>query len=288
MNNNNNNNNKTISTLLSDIHDLLSNGKEELDESNLENFLNTIKSDMIRLLTPSEGERKRLRLSAIGREDRKLWYEVNDKNIRKESSSNKMRFFYGHLLEALLLYFAREAGHKVDKQQEEVNLEGIKGHIDAVIDGVLVDVKSASDFSFRKFSHRTLFKGDDPFGYIGQISAYMEALNLEEGAFFAINKNSGELALLHIDDLMTINASERVKHLKKVVNSDNRPERCYEPEEYGVAGNMIVKKNCMYCNYKEDCWSDANDGEGLRTFRYANGFKYFTKVVSEPKVEEIL
>ena len=57
----------------------------------------------------------------------------------------------------------------------------------------MVDVKSASDFSFRKFSHRTLFKGDDPFGYIGQISAYMEALNFEEGAFFAINKNSGEL-----------------------------------------------------------------------------------------------
>ena len=282
------NKNKNINTLLSDIDTLLLDGKKELDKDNLDSFLTTIKEDMERLLTPSEGERKRLRLSAIGREDRKLWYEVRDKKIRKESSSNKMRFFYGHLLEAVLLYFAKEAGHNVEKQQAEVVLEGITGHIDAVIDGVLVDVKSASDFSFKKFSKGTLFQGDDPFGYIGQISAYMEALDIEEGAFFAINKNSGELALLRIDELMTIKASERVRYLKKLVKSKEIPERCYDPEEYGVSGNMVVKKNCMYCNYKEECWSDANDGDGLRVFQYSNGLKYFTTVALEPKVEEIL
>ena len=116
----------------------------------------------------------------------------------------------------------------------------------------------------------------------------MEALDIEEGAFFAINKNSGELALLSIDELMTIKASERVRYLKKLVKSKEIPERCYDPEEYGVSGNMVVKKNCMYCNYKEECWSDANDGDGLRVFQYSNGLKYFTTVALEPKVEEIL
>jgi hypothetical protein len=43
----------------------------------------------------------------------------------------------------------------------------------------------------------------------------------------------------------------------------------------------------VYCNYKNDCWSDSNEGNGLRIFKYSNGLKYFTKVVSEPRVEEI-
>ena len=69
---------KTVHTLVQDIQDLILNGKEELDQDNLEDFLSIMREEMERLLSPYEGERKKLRLSAIGRTDRKLWYEVND------------------------------------------------------------------------------------------------------------------------------------------------------------------------------------------------------------------
>jgi hypothetical protein len=198
-----------------------------------------------------------------------------------------MRFFYGHLLEALLLYLVTESGHKVEDRQKEVELEGVKGHIDAVIDGALVDVKSASDYGFKKFKQNTL-ENNDPFGYIYQISAYMEALDLDEGGFLAINKNNGEICMMQVDELMLINASDRVKHLKKMVKNKNIPERCFDPIPDGNSGNMILVKDCVFCDYKSKCWQNTNNGEGLRVFRYANGYRYFTKVVKEPNVEEVL
>jgi CRISPR/Cas system-associated exonuclease Cas4 (RecB family) len=198
-----------------------------------------------------------------------------------------MRFFYGHILEAILLYLCKEAGHKVKDRQLEVELEGVKGHIDAVIDGALVDVKSASDYSFKKFKSGSL-ENNDPFGYIAQISGYMEALDLEEGGFLTINKNSGEICFMEMDELMRINASDRVKHLKKVVNSKKIPERCFSPVPDGQSGNRILSKDCVFCDYKEKCWQDANEGVGLRIFRYSNGYRYFTHIVKEPNVEEVL
>ena len=34
--------------------------------------------------------------------------------------------------------------------------------------------------------------------------------------------------------------------------------------------------------------SDSNKGMGLRTFKYSNGYRYFTHVEKEPQVEELL
>ena len=201
---------KKISTLVDDILNLIDIGVEDISKTNLKNFLDTLKEETVRFLEPSEGERKRLRLSAVGRHNRQLWFEINDPIKRKEGPQLRMRFFYGHILEALLLFLAKEAGHDVKHQQKEVILEGVKGHIDAVIDGVLVDVKSASDYGFKKFQNGGVFNSD-PFGYIGQISSYMEAMDIEEGAFFVINKNNGNITLMMMDELSTINAAKRVR-----------------------------------------------------------------------------
>ena len=39
----------------------------------------------------------------------------------------------------------------------------------------------------------------------------------------------------------------------------------------GESGNRKLAIGCMYCDYKVDCWKDANDGKGLRKFDYKNG-----------------
>ena len=279
-------NKKNIRTLIHDIYTLIDAGKKKPDKANVEDFLNVLKEEVLRFLDPVDRDRRTLRLSAVGKQYRKLWFEVNDPKKEEIEPRLKLLFFYGHIIEALLLFLAQEAGHKVVDRQKEVKLEGVTGHIDAIIDGVLVDVKSASDYGFKKFNEGTLLN-DDPFGYIGQMSAYMEALNLKEGAFFAFNKNNAKLTLLEIDELRTINASERIQHLKKIIKSKKMPERCYSSLPFGKKGNRILDKNCVFCDYKQECWKGANDGEGLRAFKYAQYLRFFTKVVVKPDVEEV-
>ena len=228
-----------------------------------------------------------LRLSAIGKPDRQLWYDSKSKDKEKQfSSPTRIKFLYGHILESLLLAFAKLAGHSVSEEQKEVTVDNITGHQDCRIDGVLVDVKSASATSFKKFAYGTLTE-DDPFGYIAQISAYAEANGDKEAAFFAIDKQSGSLALLKLHEMEMINAEDRIKHLKKVVVQSTEPERCYSDVPDGTSGNYKLSIGCVYCSHKKTCWSDANQGKGLRGFKYAKGVRYLTQVKRLPDVQEV-
>lgn len=278
---------KTIHTLIPDIKNLISEGKTDIDEDNIDIFLKAITNDLKNFLDPKEKSRSGyLRMSSIGREDRKIWYDVHNKTQVKHSPELLLKFFYGNIVEALMLFLAAESGHKVTNQQEEVKIEGITGHIDAMIDGAVVDVKSASTRAFRKFKTKTLL-GNDPFGYIGQISGYMDAKNVLEGGFLAFDKSTGDITFMMVDELTKINATDRIKHLKEIISLDSPPDHCYEPVPLGVQGNYTLSISCSYCDYKNICWKDANNGSGLRVFQYSNGLKYFTNVEIEPKVEEI-
>ena len=278
---------KTIHTLIPDIKNLISEGKTDIDEDNIDIFLKAITNDLKNFLDPKEKSRSGyLRMSSIGREDRKIWYDVHNKTQVKHSPELLLKFFYGNIVEAFMLFLAAESGHKVTNQQEEVKIEGITGHIDAMIDGAVVDVKSASTRAFRKFKTKTLL-GNDPFGYIGQISGYMDAKNVLEGGFLAFDKSTGDITFMMVDELTKINATDRIKHLKEIISLDSPPDHCYEPVPLGVQGNYTLSISCSYCDYKNICWKDANNGSGLRVFQYSNGLKYFTNVEIEPKVEEI-
>ena len=179
------------------------------------------------------------------------------------------------------------AGHDVKDQQKEVSVGGVVGHQDCVIDGVLVDVKSASSSSFRKFKQNKLTE-DDPFGYIAQISAYAQANNLKEAAFLAIDKSTGELTLAPVHSMEFINAEARIKHLKGLVDSDVIPDRCYDPIPDGKSGNSKLPVGCVFCSHKRECWADANAGRGIRVFKYAQGKRYLVQVSKEPDVPEVM
>ena len=148
---------KTIHTLIPDIKNLISEGKTDIDEDNIDIFLKAITNDLKNFLDPKEKSRSGyLRMSSIGREDRKIWYDVHNKTQVKHPPELLLKFFYGNIVEAFMLFLAAESGHKVTNQQEEVKIEGITGHIDAMMDGAVVDVKSASTRAFRKFKTKTL------------------------------------------------------------------------------------------------------------------------------------
>jgi hypothetical protein len=281
---------KTIDTLVKDIQGLFGEEPHECDPERVKELgLALGEKISARLAEDRRSQPGTLRMSNLGKPDRQLWYEVHRRDIgEKLTPSTKIKFLFGDILELLLLFLAKEAGHEVTHEQEKVEVDGIYGSCDAVIDGVLVDTKSASKFSFEKFRKGEL-KYDDPFGYYEQLAGYSEGLGGLPGAWLVIGKELGHLTLLEApkEDLSAIDIRTRIGHLKQVVSSEDMPERCYEPQEMGVSGNLKLGKNCSYCPFKQDCWKDANGGLGLRTFSYSGGPVHLVHVEKEPNVPEI-
>jgi hypothetical protein len=278
---------KDLKNIPTDVYGLLENGKEASDE-NLEITLNNIRELLVtRLQAPLQEREPYLRMSAIGKPQRQVWYELNSAPSEKFDGKTLLKFLYGDLIEELLLFLVREAGYEVTDQQKEVELNGVVGHMDAKINGTVVDVKSASAYAFKKFNEGTL-RESDTFGYYGQLAGYTAAEGGGDGAFLAMDKQSGGLALLSVssDELDFEQPSVMIDNHRQALESDTPPPRCYDPEPMGKKGNMKLGINCSYCKFKEHCWQDANNGKGLRTFFYANGPVFLTEVKDLPRVPE--
>tara|TARA_A200000159_G_scaffold85758_2_gene79313 strand:+ start:162 stop:1019 length:858 start_codon:yes stop_codon:yes gene_type:complete len=281
---------KTLDTLIQDIYSTLEKGVD-VSQPSVQEALDEVGS-LVREATETvlrEGERtgaSNLRLSQIGKPDRQIWYGVQGEDGEPLNGQTRIKFLMGHVLEALLICLTKVSGHTVEEAQDTVEVEGVLGHQDCVIDGVLTDIKSASAFGFKKFKENRL-ADDDPFGYIAQISAYATKNNRDEAAFLAIDKNSGELAVTRVHELEMIDAPARVRHLKGMVQSETAPSRCYNDTKDGESGNRKLAIGCVFCPYKKKCWADANGGAGLRAFKYSNGVRYMTQVAKTPNVEEL-
>lgn len=273
---------KSIDTLVFDIYALLE-GKTLADPKVLEKFgpeLGQVLSSRL-----GEGERKpTLRMSNLGKPLRQLWYELKGYKGEELSGKTLLKFTYGSLIESFVLVLAEAAGHKVERLQEEIEVDGVKGHIDAVIDGVLVDVKSCSSYSFKKFETKTLFQ-DDPFGYIGQLAGYAKAIELP-ACFIAVDKVSGDICLLEVprERIEAYDVRGRIKTIREAVDKPDEPARCYVDEAEGKSGNRKLSIGCSYCSWKEHCWRDSNGGRGLQLYFYARGPVWLTTVAKEPKV----
>ena len=285
---------KTIDTLVADIYSLFESSVPDMSDDEVDNIIDkfgdALKVHLKRFIYEEERRRDTLRLSAIGKPERQQWYSASPHSKVKEhielQGKDKIKFLYGYILEELLLTLSSLAGHEVKDEQKEVSIEGVLGHQDAVIDNVLVDCKSSSGRGFDKFKNNYV-SSDDPFGYIAQISSYAEANGLTEAAFLAINKQTGEICLSKVHSMEMINATDRVKYIKDMVNQSNPPAKCYSDVPDGKSGNRKLDVGCIYCDYKRDCWKDANGGQGLRVFDYATNPRYLTQVSKMPNVEEI-
>jgi hypothetical protein len=282
-----------LDTLIDDIYGQLlglSEGREfNLSDEDLDLTVSRIKDSLLAWARPSERNSGfTLRMSNVGRPARQLWYEQNlPSETSAPSPSLQIKFLYGHILEEILLMLVRASGHEVTDEQKEVDVKGVKGHIDCKIDGEVVDIKTASKFSFNKFREGRL-REDDPFGYMSQLAGYEEAENSSEGGFLVINKESGELCLYRPEELDKPNINTQIQSIKKSLKLATPPPRCYESVPEGKKGNMKLHRSCAYCPYKFECYKDANNGKGLRAFKYSNGPMYLTHVEVAPRVEEIV
>jgi len=231
-----------------------------------------------------------LSLSSIGTPcKRKLWYKVNKPGTGEPLSANLLlRFFYGDMIEELILSMVTASGHSMKGSQDRLTVHGIRGHRDCVIDGMTVDVKSCSPFAFKKFKDGSL-RDNDAFGYISQLSSYVYAgkddplvTNKTHGAFLAVDKVSGEICLdVHdfTEDLKT--KEQEMLAAKDLVAGDLPTDRIQPVPASKASPNTKLDKSCQFCEYKKICWPN------LRMFKYSYGIEYLVHVEKEPKVDEV-
>ena len=87
-------------------------------------------------------------MSGIGRCERAQWYNYKGYTPEELSGEVYLTFLQGHILEAVLVALLKLSGHTVEEQQKKHTLEGINGSQDCTIDGELVDIKTASAWSW--------------------------------------------------------------------------------------------------------------------------------------------
>jgi hypothetical protein len=219
---------------------------------------------------------------------RKLWYKIHYPEKGEYITENtRLKFLYGDVLEEVLLYLAKVSGHEVSHQQAsivEVFEDGwqIRGRIDAVIDGEIVDVKTASPYGYTKMVEEGLTTANDSFGYSGQLGFYQrnkEQLGVPIGddpKFLVMDKQNGKVGLAR-----PVPGMPDIEATKDEVKDDSIiPDRGFAAEKW-TNGNEKLCMNCSYCPFKADCWP------GLRVFDYARGPVFATSVKKVPKNGEI-
>lgn len=280
---------KTIDTLVEDIQSVIY-GQGGWNKSIAEAMGKSIADTANKRFSKPQEPRGYLSLSSIGTPcKRKLWYKINKPGFGEPLDSNMLlRFFYGDMIEELILAMVDASGHTLAGSQDRLTVHGIRGHRDAVIDGMTIDVKSASPFAFKKFKEGNL-RDNDPFGYISQLSSYVYAAkddplvtDKNRGAFLAIDKVNGEICLDVYDFTEELKTKEQeMLAAKELVSGDIPNERISPVPASKSSPNTKLDKSCQFCEYKKACWPN------LKMYQYSYGIEYLVHVEKPPKVPEV-
>ena len=282
---------KSIDTLVEDVYGILGQGKVEPTDEQLDALGKAIAQHVKRALA-KDVPGPSIRPSSLGTKcDRKTWYHEHGNHDTKEKIAPNalIKFLLGHVYEEIGLFLIEQAGHKVTHRQHRVNVLGVEGSMDAVIDGTVIDVKTASSYAMKKFRNNEL-RENDPFGYLMQINTYAEGLkdaeevtNRDVVAFVAFDKELGHIVVdkYKRTDRDRELVGEAIARKQSAVASSSPPERGHASRNDGASGNMALGTECSYCEWKYKCWP------GLRKFAYSSGPRFLTKVVLTPNVPEI-
>ena len=280
---------KTIDTLVEDIESVIY-GQGGWNKSVAEAMGKSIADTANKRFSKPQEPRGYLSLSSIGTPcKRKLWYKINKPGFGEPLDAKRLlKFFYGDMIEELILAMVEASGHTLAGSQDRLTVHGIRGHRDAVIDGMTIDVKSCSPFAFKKFKEGDL-RGNDPFGYISQLSSYVYAAkddplvtDKNRGAFLAIDKVNGEICLDVYDFTEELKTKEQeMLAAKDLVAGDIPTERISPVPASKSSPNTKLDKSCQFCEYKKACWPN------LKMYQYSYGIEYLVHVEKPPKVPEV-
>lgn len=208
------------------------------------------------------GSPRQLRLSGLGdRCPKALWYSIHHPEQEASLPADaSFKYGYGHIIEAMVLSLAKLARHTVEGEQDELVLDGIVGHRDAVIDGCVVDVKSCSSIAFTKYKEKTFNETNDDFGYLYQLDGYVLASALDplvtvkdKGYILAIDKTLGHMALYeHV--IRPERIRSRIAYYKYIVEQSNPPMCECRVVDSKTAGTKTLDTRASYSAYKHICF----------------------------------
>jgi len=277
---------KNISTLVEDIHSRLN---DAIDLPTPLDMATDIAMNYKRQLSPRE-EKKRDEKTLYFSEMsdpcvRKMWYKYHRPDLGEALSPvTRIKFIYGDMLESLVLQLARDAGHSVTNEQEVVEYVHadsgwrVRGRLDAIIDNVVVDVKSVTKFSQMKFDDGLK---DDPFGYYGQLNGYATVLKSPNMGFLTIQKELGHISYYPFTQ-DTNDFAHTFARARHAVDRDQAiDEKLPTLPQSKTSKNEKLCSTCGYCPYKKECFPE------VRAFSYAGKVEWLTKVVDVPRVPEI-
>lgn len=273
---------KTVDTLVDDMFKLVEGGMPPATSNN------KVEISYDKWFSTEERVRedKVLYFSEVGDPcPRRLWYKYNVPQLAfKPDGRTLFKFFYGDMLEELALNVAEDAGHTVTGRQERAIYEIgdgwiVRGRIDAIIDNVVVDVKSVTKYSEEKFKHGLV---NDPFGYYQQLNGYATALGYDKAGFLTVQKELGHVNYYPIDVNKAL-FKMQTDHAVEVVAMDSPDPipRLDSVPASKTSKNRKLCTSCSYCNFKKECWPE------MRTFLYSSGPEFLVDVVDTPRVMEI-
>ena len=274
---------KSIYTLVPDAQEILSRDGW---------FTDQLSDDLAIRLKHTLGERgdyAGLRLSQMGpRCPHALWHSVHKPELAEPLPPGaKFKYQYGHIIEELAITLFKAAGHHVVGEQDELYLDGVRGHRDCVVDGAICDVKSSSTNGFKKFEDGSIaHPGADSFGYLDQLDGYLCAslsdplVTVKDRAYlFVVDKQLGHMCLYEhrVSEERVQRLRDRIAKYKRIIALDN-PPACECGTIVEDNGNIKLDVRASYNQFKNCCFP------ALRTAIYAGGKpQFFAHVVKWPR-----
>ena len=245
-------NSKSINTVVPDVYEVMKSKDYSGDLSTIAMQAGREVEEAIKNAFEPYENKNELRMSSIGRCERAQWYAVKGYTPEELEGSVYLTFLQGHVLEAVLVALIKLAGHDVQDQQKKHTVEGVNGSQDCTIDGELVDIKTASAWSFdNKFAEDGI--KDDAFGYIKQLSGYGKTEDRKDGYFLAFNKNKSTLKLCKQE--LEEDIDTYIVDLKDKMESDTPPMRLANATTFSKAeAKEKLCMTCAFCGFKEDCY----------------------------------
>jgi len=257
---------KSINTLIKDVYDVASR-EVWFDPALAERYSSELGIRILGRL--SERDRvPSLRLSQMGDVcPRSLWASVRAPSLQTPfRPQTRIIFHYGHVIEQLAIALAKAAGHTVTGEQDECELDGIKGHRDCVIDGCIVDVKSVASRGMETFKAGKVEEDIFLRSYLDQLDGYSVAslddplvTNKEFAYIWAIDKQLGHM-YLHEHRVRPDSIRKRVTEYKAIVASESPPRCTCQTVQERITGNIKLDTKASYNPYKHFCFPN------LRTF----------------------
>ena len=247
------------------VHQYLSNvqaGDAVLSDEVIEQIVQDVRQALVKQFSKRDST-FRLRMSNIGRDYCKLWFDKNEPESAIPRSTNfVINMMIGDIVEAVFKGLLVQSGVSFSNG-EDVSMDlgedvVINGTPDLILDGKVDDIKSASPWSYtNKFKDFATLAESDSFGYVAQLGGYAKAAGVKPGGWWVINKATGEFKYVSAGDIDAEEVAENTQALAARL-AENKFERCYKPIEEiyrkKPTGNLILGKECGWCDYRYRCW----------------------------------